>query len=366
MMEENKCGFCHTGEEHESVCGTLHKDKIDGKAVCAHQKCMQYSANWVKFKTDSFGGFQKQAVMKEIERGSTLICAICKADKSKKHKNGATSVCAWEFCRKTFHYLCVSMNPRTVVKQYRVAGEKGVILYSVFCCQDHENRHRKNLIAYGIVGKNGSSDEGGDSQDEEKDNSDTDNEPPAKVPKVSFSQLKDKLAKKEEGESGISSPGMTTKEVLSETQLNIFQRKNSTLDTKENGNDDSFMTATSGHDSGGDDTDDFNTSNSGSEMLENGHLIRNIAEDELKMEDDSGPVTEKEIKKVDEELTSGEMFVLSLEDRKHNKAYRPPKDACIFDGRLITLEKKDISILETVCVKEIGKGGFGNVYSCKS
>ncbi|XP_045213576.2 uncharacterized protein LOC123564236 [Mercenaria mercenaria] len=282
MMEENKCGFCHTGEEHESVCGSLHKDKIDGKVVCAHHKCMQYSACLVQYKTDSFGGFKKQEVIKEIKRGSRLICAICKADKGKKHKKGATSGCAWASCRKTFHYLCVSMNPRTVAKRYRVAaGDKVVILYRVFCCQDHENRYRENLSADDIVGKNESSDEGGDSDDEE-DNSDTDSEPPAKVPKVSYSQLKDKPVKKEEGESGMSSPGMTSEEVLSETQrqLKILQKKNSTLDTKENGNDDSFLTATPGHDSGGDVTDDFNTSNSplGSEMSENGHLIRNIDE----------------------------------------------------------------------------------------
>ncbi|XP_053375946.1 uncharacterized protein LOC123534516 [Mercenaria mercenaria] len=98
-----------------------------------------------------------------------------------------------------------------------------------------------------------------------------------------------------------------------------------------------------------------------------------------KMEVDSGPVTEKgkiesdlgrvtakekmEVMEVDEEHGSEEKFRPSLEDRKHNKTCRPPMDACIFDGRLIKLEKKDISILEHVCVKEIGRGGFGKVYS---
>ena len=40
------------------------------------------------------------------------------------------------------------------------------------------------------------------------------------------------------------------------------------------------MTAASGNESGGDVTEDFNTSNSplGSELSENGHLIRNIDE----------------------------------------------------------------------------------------
>jgi hypothetical protein len=58
------------------------------------------------------------------------ICALCKVDKNKKYKKGATSGCAWASCRKTFHYLCVSMNPKTVAKRYRVAaGDKVVILY---------------------------------------------------------------------------------------------------------------------------------------------------------------------------------------------------------------------------------------------
>ena len=39
-MEDNKCGFCHSGVENEAVCGSLHKDKTDGKVVCAHHKCM--------------------------------------------------------------------------------------------------------------------------------------------------------------------------------------------------------------------------------------------------------------------------------------------------------------------------------------
>ncbi|XP_053375944.1 uncharacterized protein LOC128547373 [Mercenaria mercenaria] len=82
-----------------------------------------------------------------------------------------------------------------------------------------------------------------------------------------------------------------------------------------------------------------------------------------KTEVDSGPVMEKGKMEVDEEHGSEEMSKMPLEDRKHNKACRPSKDACIYHGRLIKLEKKDISILESVCVKVIGKGGFGRVYS---
>lgn len=285
-MEENKCGFCHTGEENESVCGTLHKDKLDGKVVCAHHKCMQYSACLVQYKTDSFGGFKKQEVVKEIKRGSRLICNICKTDKAKKMKKGATSGCAWASCRKTFHYLCVSMNPKTVAKRYRVAaGDKVVILYRVFCCQDHENRYRDNLSADDIVGKNQSSDEVDDDRSDD-DNSDTDNEPPSKKAKVDDPQ-KVEPVKKEESKSEMSSPGMTSEEVVSETKRQytslLYQRNklNDFGNGRQNGDEDSFFTAVSEHESCGEVSEDFNTSNSPNEsdLSENSrHEIRNIDE----------------------------------------------------------------------------------------
>ena len=57
-------------------------------------------------------------------------CFICKADKKKKMKSGATSGCALASCRKTYHYLCVSLNPKTVAKRYRVdAAGKIRVLY---------------------------------------------------------------------------------------------------------------------------------------------------------------------------------------------------------------------------------------------
>ena len=39
-MGGNICGFCHTGEENENICGPVYKDISDGKSICAHHKCM--------------------------------------------------------------------------------------------------------------------------------------------------------------------------------------------------------------------------------------------------------------------------------------------------------------------------------------
>ena len=86
-----------------------------------------------------------------------------------------------------------------------------------------------------IVGKNESSDDGGDSDDDsdddDDDNSGSDSEPPKKKSKRSPSR--DKNVKKEDGESGKSSPGMTSEEVVSETQrqLKILQKRNNTIDS---------------------------------------------------------------------------------------------------------------------------------------
>ncbi|XP_053391204.1 uncharacterized protein LOC128554016 isoform X2 [Mercenaria mercenaria] len=56
----------------------------------------------------------------------------------------------------------------------------------------------------------------------------------------------------------------------------------------------------------------------------------------------------------------------SLSDRLNSKSYRPPKDTCIFDGRLIKLGLKDIADLEKNCIKPIGDGAFGKVFTSNS
>ncbi|KAL4240302.1 PHD finger protein 6 [Mactra antiquata] len=273
-MDDNKCGFCHTGIENESICGTLHKDKLDGKAVCAHHKCMQYSALLVQYRDDSFGGFKKQEVMKEIKRGSRLFCSLCKIDKTKKNKKGATSGCAWASCKKSFHYLCVSMNPKTVAKRYRVAaGDKEVILYRVFCCQDHETKYRENLSAEDVVGKNQSSDDDVDddlgSVSNDDKSSESELEPPTKKSKV----------EKDYAESGISSPGMTTEEVVSETQ----RQYESLIKQKDKDRSKNDVVDSAGNESTSDITEDLDTSK-GNEDSEHddssgaGHIVRNLNE----------------------------------------------------------------------------------------
>ncbi|XP_052262556.1 uncharacterized protein LOC127866175 isoform X2 [Dreissena polymorpha] len=265
-MGDNICGFCHTGEENVKICGPLHKDVSDGKSICAHHKCMQYSALLVQYKTDGFGGFKKSDVAKEIRRGAKLSCAICKNDKSKKYKKGATSGCALASCKKTFHYLCVANNPQTMAKRYRVAaGDKVVILYRVFCCQKHEQKYKETLSADDIVGRNQSSDEedNGVGKSNSK-SSDSEDEPVSKKQRVSGSKDSDHDSDKHietysspmtAAEVITHSSPMTAAEVITQTQEQYSEllRKKKKEDKEESicktsSNDDEL-------------TEDFNSSN---------------------------------------------------------------------------------------------------------
>ncbi|XP_052770937.1 uncharacterized protein LOC128210607 isoform X2 [Mya arenaria] len=269
-----KCGFCHTGEENDTLCGTLHRDTLKGNTVCAHHKCMQYSALLVQYKTDGFGGFKKTDVVKEIKRGKKLACHICKADKNKKlHKTGATSGCALASCKKTFHYLCVSMSPHTVAKRYRVAaGDKVVILYRVFCSQKHEQMYKNQLSAEDIVGKNQSSDEdegvGDENHQSPSEDSDDDDEPVAKKPRVGTRQRGLKGGEAEQGGTGMAGPTMTSEEVISETKeqyselLTKHKASPRRRPPSSNKGDESFQTAATSRPSIDEDdpTEDFSTS----------------------------------------------------------------------------------------------------------
>lgn len=65
----------------------------------------------------------------------------------------------------------------------------------------------------------------------------------------------------------------------------------------------------------------------------------------------------------DGQAVEDEVDAPSLLGRRIKKEYRHPKDSCIFDGRLLKLEKKDIDSLKKNCTKLIGTGGFGKVYT---
>lgn len=52
----------------------------------------------------------------------------------------------------------------------------------------------------------------------------------------------------------------------------------------------------------------------------------------------------------------------SLEAKQKEKSYRQPRKCCIYDGRLLKLDKKDIDNLKKNCTILTGEGGFGKVY----
>ena len=54
-----------------------------------------------------------------------------------------------------------------------------------------------------------------------------------------------------------------------------------------------------------------------------------------------------------------------LLSRKKRRTYIPPKDACIFDGRLLELADEDIDELDSKYTDEIGEGSFGKVFKRK-
>jgi hypothetical protein len=55
-----------------------------------------------------------------------------------------------------------------------------------------------------------------------------------------------------------------------------------------------------------------------------------------------------------------------LMERKAAKTYIRPKDACIFDGRLLKLADEDIEELERNNTIEVGEGSFGKVFKSKN
>ncbi|KAK6170048.1 hypothetical protein SNE40_018534 [Patella caerulea] len=175
-----KCGFCKRGKEVENVCGELHhvKTMTLGKPCTAHHKCMQYSAMLIQYKVSHFGGFKIDKVLEELKRGRFSKCAICKSKKgkSKGMLTGATSGCAVQSCRKTFHFYCARTSDECITKRLVVSFKssgKITVLYRVFCSKEHEKLYRENLKDYS---KDMNRNDQSDDSDEEEDDDDEDND----------------------------------------------------------------------------------------------------------------------------------------------------------------------------------------------
>ncbi|XP_050390381.2 uncharacterized protein MAL13P1.304 [Patella vulgata] len=179
-----KCGFCKRGKEVEDVCGELHHVKTPklGKPCTAHHKCMQYSAMLIQYTDSYFGGFKIDKVLEEQKRGRFSKCTICKSKKgkSKGMLTGATSGCAVQSCRKTFHFYCARTSNECITKRLVVSFKssgKITVLYRVFCSKEHEKLYRENLKDYSKdMNKNDQNDDSDEDEDDDDDDDDDDDE----------------------------------------------------------------------------------------------------------------------------------------------------------------------------------------------
>ncbi|XP_077340382.1 uncharacterized protein LOC143984009 isoform X2 [Lithobates pipiens] len=98
-VPEEVCVFCKEGEEAGSLRNTSNEE------ILAHHNCLLFSPGVVtkpqEDSQDNTAEFDIPSVIKEIKRGKKLNCSYC-------NKKGATVGCNNRWCRKTYHYLCVT------------------------------------------------------------------------------------------------------------------------------------------------------------------------------------------------------------------------------------------------------------------
>lgn len=172
-----KCGFCKQGKEVETECGKLWHDEL--QKCTAHKKCMQYSASLIQYKMRRFGGFKVNKVIKEIQRGKRLKCAVCVKDKKRrKIAGGATAGCALKRCKKTFHFCCAHKDKEAVTRRIEMTKASDVsVSYCVFCGEEHESEYFKSLNCKWVAKDTDSEGDNDDSYSEsDSDQSDDDDD----------------------------------------------------------------------------------------------------------------------------------------------------------------------------------------------
>ncbi|XP_040196241.1 uncharacterized protein LOC120929096 isoform X2 [Rana temporaria] len=98
-VPEEVCAFCKEGEEAGILRNTSNED------ILAHHNCLLFSPGVItrpqQDSQDSTAEFDIPSVISEINRGKKLSCSYCSI-------KGATVGCNNRWCRKTYHYLCVT------------------------------------------------------------------------------------------------------------------------------------------------------------------------------------------------------------------------------------------------------------------
>ncbi|XP_060561300.1 uncharacterized protein LOC132721065 [Ruditapes philippinarum] len=84
------------------------------------------------------------------------------------------------------------------------------------------------------------------------------------------------------------------------------------------------------------------------------------------VQENYGSVNKGQLRAVGIQSTADERQTGSLTERKKLKAYIPPKNTCIFDGRLIKLVQADIDDLSKNNTIPIGQGSFGKVFKSEN
>ncbi|XP_073469313.1 uncharacterized protein [Aquarana catesbeiana] len=117
-IPEEVCVFCKEGEEAGSLRNTSDED------ILAHYNCLLFSPEVItrpqKDSQDNTAEFDISSVKSEINRGKKLKCSYCNI-------KGATVGCYNRWCRKTYHYLCV-----TKAKGIHIRDEEKE-LYIAYC-----------------------------------------------------------------------------------------------------------------------------------------------------------------------------------------------------------------------------------------
>ncbi|XP_063284739.1 uncharacterized protein LOC134570713 isoform X2 [Pelobates fuscus] len=152
---EAACHFCHDRERNKDSGELL---KLPDDTVIAHYKCMLFSPKtFTSHSSESvLRGFNVKSVKKEIKRGKTVKCCLCK-------EYGGTIGCNIKACRRTYHYSCV-----------KEAGGKYINddikeKYEIYCSEHKDYGNRESLGNFVKIAPNGlEEDVDGDDDDNSK------------------------------------------------------------------------------------------------------------------------------------------------------------------------------------------------------
>ncbi|XP_075962392.1 uncharacterized protein phf11 isoform X2 [Anarhichas minor] len=131
MDDINKvyCLLCQRCEE-TAITGALStKDE-----VTAHQNCLLFSSGLYCRNSPQFDdlfGFSVEDVLKEVKRGSKLMCNKCQT-------KGATAGCEVKRCKKSYHYPCAVRHRAKIVED----ADQGK--YGLYCSKHSQQTQENN------------------------------------------------------------------------------------------------------------------------------------------------------------------------------------------------------------------------------